>query len=68
MEWSWTELEEGVFQEVKQLLLEAPVLVLFNVSLPVAVITDASPFGIGSILEHVVQEDGVDVHHPIAFY
>ena len=68
VEWTWGDVEECVFQEVKQLLVEAPVLVPFDASLPVAFVTDASPYGIGSILEHVIRENGVEVHHPIAFY
>ena len=68
VEWSWGELEEGDFREAKALLTEAPVLVPFDTTLPLSLVTDASLHGIGSVLEHVVTEGDAEVHMTIAFF
>lgn len=51
----WDKEIEDSFQRVKALLHTAPVLSLFDPSLPVIVATDASDYGIGAVLQ---QQDG----------
>ena len=57
VEWKWTESEENTFREVKSCLTRAPVMVYFTPGLPTRIVTDASPVGLGAILEQK-QSDG----------
>lgn len=50
VEWSWPPETEAAFQQIKQSLLEAPVLVLPDDSRPYRVVCDASDFAIGCAL------------------
>jgi hypothetical protein len=52
------------FEELKERLINAPVLHLAQPDLPFVVTTDASDYAIGAVLEQV--EDGV--HKPVAYY
>ena len=51
VEWKWTESEENAFREVKSCLTRAPVMAYFTPGLPTRIMTDASPVGLGAILE-----------------
>ena len=55
----WTDVQELVFQTLKQALTTAPVLALPDFSKPFSVETDASGTGIGAVLTQGV--------HPLAF-
>ena len=57
---AWDEEAEIAFQQLKQALLNAPVLCILNFSLPFVVEADASGHGLGAVLS---QEK-----HPIAFF
>ena len=57
VEWKWTESEENAFREVKSCLTRAPVMAYFTPGLPTRIVTDASPVGLGAILEQK-QSDG----------
>ena len=57
-EWKWTEREEGAFQELKTKLTQAPVMAYYTQCAKTRVTTDASPVGLGAILERQ-QEDGL---------
>ena len=48
--WVWGEREQKAFQDVKDALSNAPVLVLPDPSKPYRVISDASDFGVGAVL------------------
>ena len=48
--WRWNKEEAMCFQELKGKLAAAPVLAHYNSQLPVRLITDASPYGIGGVL------------------
>jgi len=61
--WEWYDKQEQAFQEVKQLLSSPNLLVHFDDSKPIVVACDASPFGIGAVLSHILQ-DGTE--HPAA--
>ena len=50
--WSWDTNEEKAFQAVKKLLQSSRVLVHFDPSLPLILLCDASPYGLGVVLSH----------------
>uniref|UniRef100_A0A3B5PS62 Gypsy retrotransposon integrase-like protein 1 n=1 Tax=Xiphophorus maculatus TaxID=8083 RepID=A0A3B5PS62_XIPMA len=49
----WTEGADQSFKELKELLLNSPVLALFDPSLPTIVTTDASDYGLGDVLTQI---------------
>ncbi|XP_026532364.1 uncharacterized protein K02A2.6-like, partial [Notechis scutatus] len=53
------------FQQVKDLLTSDAVLMQYNETLPLTVTCDASPFGVGAILSHVLPNGN---EAPIAFF
>ena len=55
--WKLGTAEENAFQAVKRQLTQAPFMALFKQGAETRVITDASPIGIGAVLEQK-QEDG----------
>ena len=63
-QWEWLDQQEQSFQEVKQLLSTPSILVHFDDRKPIVVACDASPFGIGAVLSHIL-EDGTE--HPVAY-
>ena len=52
--WKWGEDQRKSFEATKSMLVKAPLLVHFDPSLPIVVHTDASPYGVGAVLSHVV--------------
>ena len=56
--------QEQSFQEVKQLLSSPNLLVHFDDQKPIVLACDASPFGVGAVLSHIL-EDGTE--HPVAY-
>ena len=62
--WNWFSECNQVFDEIKTLLVQAPVLVHYNPKLPIRLAGDASNYGIGAVLSHV---DSTGQEHPIAF-
>ena len=62
-EWSWGESQAVPFNEIKQLLISAPVLALYDYKLP-TIVADASKYGLGAVLKQQ-QADGD--WRPVAF-
>ena len=62
--WHWGKEQDEAFERVKQLLLSSEVLVHFDDRLPVILSCDASPYGLGAVLSHLMP-DGSE--RPIAF-
>ena len=62
--WNWTEECEKAFEEAKQKLMEAKVLAHYNPDRPLRLAADASAYGIGAVISHVLS-DGTE--HPIAY-
>ena len=64
--WKWSEDEDKAFQESKRLLTSSRVLVhyVYNTKLPLLLACDASPFGLGAVLSHMLENGN---EHPIAF-
>ena len=52
--WSWGQSQAEAFDKVKQLLLSSRVLVHFDDSLPLVLSCDASPYGVGAVLSHLM--------------
>ena len=48
---TWCEAQKVAFERLKQLLTTAPVLKVFDFSLPTRIICDASSFAVGAVLE-----------------
>ncbi|KAK9649268.1 hypothetical protein HCH54_010284 [Aspergillus fumigatus] len=61
----WTPECEAVFQKLKQRLVSAPLLRLYDPSLPTRVETDASAEVVAAVLS---QRHGIEDWHPVAFY
>ena len=51
---AWTSCHEKSFQEAKRLVCEVVTLVHYNVDKPVRVYCDASSYGVGACLMHVI--------------
>ena len=62
--WKWGPTQQKAFDESKALLVSSDVLVHYNPELPIILSSDASPYGIGSVLSHRLP-DGSD--KPIAY-
>ena len=62
--WKWSEDEDKAFQESKRLLTSTRVLVDYTTKLPLLLACDASPFGLGAVLSHRLENGN---EHPIAF-
>jgi hypothetical protein len=54
MSWEWSESCRTAFQQSKELLCSNQLLVHYNPSLPIVVACDASPYGVGAVLSHVI--------------
>jgi len=63
--WAWTHLQETTFTALQHALTSALVLILLDYDKPFTLITDASDYATGSILE---QDDALGRSHPVAFY
>ncbi|CAC5423727.1 unnamed protein product [Mytilus coruscus] len=62
--WRWTDDCENAFKKAKELITSDQVLTHYNPELPVRLACDASPFGLGAVLSHVMP-DGSE--RPISF-
>lgn len=61
--WHWSQTEEKCFQESKRWLTHESVLTFYDPSKPLGLVADASAYGVGAVLFHVV--DGHE--KPIAY-
>lgn len=59
----WHASEQAAFETLKTAFTTAPVLTHFQLGLPLVIETDASDYGIGAVISHVIE----GVLHPIAF-
>lgn len=62
--WTWTSAQEAAFEKSKELLLSSQVLVHFDPSKEIRLACDASSYGIGAVLSHLLP-DGSE--KPIGF-
>ena len=63
-QWVWSEDCAKAFQEIKQLIASDLVLVHFNPELPLTLSCDASPYGLGAVLSHIMPNG---VERPVAY-
>ena len=63
--WKWGADQEAAFQKTKLMLGKSPLLVHFDPKLPIVVHTDASPYGVGAVLSHLV--DGGKEERPVSY-
>ena len=61
--WSWGPKQHKAFEEAKNLLTSSSMLTHYDPSKPLILACDASPYGIGAVLSHKVEDDEL----PIAF-
>ena len=54
VEWKWCETQQKAFKQLKDKLSNAPVLTHFSDTLPLKLDTDASQYGIGAVISHVL--------------
>ena len=54
--WEWLSEQEQAFQASKELLTSSKLLVHFNPQLPLLVACDASAYGIGAVLAHIMPD------------
>ena len=62
--WRWTAECAAAFKAIKAAIASDQVLMHFDADLPVQLATDASPYGLGAVLSHIMP-DGTE--RPIAF-
>jgi len=62
--WLWTEKCQESFDHAKRLITSDQVLTHYDEALPLRIACDASPYGIGSVMSHIMP-DGSE--RPIAF-
>ena len=52
-EWKWTKTEQLLFENLKQVLLTAPLLTISDQNLPLKLDCDALQYGLVAVLSHV---------------
>ena len=62
--WQWGTAQQKAFSEAKKLLVSSKVLVHFDADKPLFLSCDASPYGVGAVLSHKL-DDGLE--HPVAY-
>lgn len=61
--WQWTNDQEQAFATIKKALTSAPILKIWDPSLPLTILTDASGYAIGAAL----LQDSIDKRHVVEF-
>ena len=62
--WRWSKDCEQAFQQAKENLIKAPILAHYDPDLPIVLAGDASNYGLGAVISHVMP-DGSE--QPVAF-
>lgn len=63
-QWQWTSECAASFKEAKEQLLSQSVLIHYDPQLPIRLACDASPYGVGSVISHILPNGQ---ERPIAF-
>ena len=66
--WNWGKSEQASFNQLKELITSAPVLVLPNNSLPYHIEADSSNAATGAVLSQQTFSENGRKWHPIAFF
>ena len=64
VEWEWNTERDRAFKATKEMLEAAPVLTHYDLSKPMVLSCDASPYGVGAVLSHI-SDSGQEM--PVAF-
>ena len=62
--WAWTGVHSQAFEESKQHLTSSAVLVHYDLNKPVVLACDASQYGVGAVLSHIMDDNS---EKPIAY-
>ena len=62
-DWKWTEECDQAMSDIRKCLTNDNVLVHYDGKLPITLATDASPYGVGAVISHIVNGQ----ERPIAF-
>ena len=62
--WKWSTEQAKAFQDAKNLLKSPRVLIHYDSSRPLMLTCDASPYGVGAVLAHIMDDN---TERPIAF-
>ena len=65
-EWNWDEDTQNAFEKVKILLINTPVLRLFDPALPIFIYTHASRAGIGAMLKQIIGDS--QTQHAVNYF
>lgn len=63
-QWKWTDRCEEAFKKAKTALAQSEALTHFNPNLPLQLACDASPYGVGAVVSHIMPSGE---ERPIAF-
>uniref|UniRef100_A0A673ZPX2 ribonuclease H n=1 Tax=Salmo trutta TaxID=8032 RepID=A0A673ZPX2_SALTR len=63
-QWKWTDRCEEAFKKAKTALAQSEALTHFNPNLPIQLACDASPYGVGTVVSHIMPSGE---ERPIAF-
>ncbi|XP_037957842.1 uncharacterized protein K02A2.6-like [Teleopsis dalmanni] len=63
MKWIWNEKHQNIFEKSKQLIANIGVLTHYDSQKPIIISCDASPYGLGGVLSHII--DGEE--RPVQF-
>ncbi len=55
-QWLWSHECEDAFDKEKHLLLSHSVLTHYNPQLPIRLACDASPYGVGAVISHILPD------------
>ena len=61
VKWYWDTKKQKSFDNIKNMLYSEPLLVHYNPNKPIRITCDASPYGIGAVLSHVMEDRAVAV-------
>ena len=67
VEWSWTEEQQEAFDLLKNCLMSPPILAYPDFTKDFIIHTDASGYGVGSVLAQMHDDDGVEKEVVIAY-
>jgi len=62
--WHWSAECQKAFVRCKQMLVESKALVPYDISLPIVVTADASSYGLGAVMSHVMPDKSI---RPVMF-
>jgi len=52
--WQWNREQQAAFEKVKEMLTAPNLLVYYDDNKPLVLACDASPYGVGAVLSHVI--------------